>query len=167
VLFDGNGKIGNDPADGAEISTVSTEATGETLSSSFQSEDDVKRGLQRWLEAAGWRSASYGAVARGLDMEARRADARWIIEVKGQGILSAMRVDYFLSILGGNFAADGGPTRSIQHCAPRLAAVSASLGVATFMGDNPLLSPAGFGVAPAPWTATQRAAWAVLRKMAA
>jgi hypothetical protein len=32
---------------------------------------------------------------------------------------------------------------------------------ATFMGDDPLLAPAGFGVAPTPWTATQRAAWPV------
>jgi hypothetical protein len=38
---------------------------------------------------------------------------------------------------------------------------------ATFMGDNPLLAPAGFGIASTPWTAPQRAAWAVLGKTSA
>jgi hypothetical protein len=36
---------------------------------------------------------------------------------------------------------------------------------ATFMA-NPMFAPAGFGVAPAPWKAVQRAAWATLRQPA-
>jgi hypothetical protein len=32
-----------------------------------------------------------------------------------------------------------------------------------FMGDNPRLAPDGHGVAPTPWRAVQRAAWAAIR----
>ena len=32
------------------------------------------------------------------------------------------------------------------------------------MGDNPLLAPKGFGVAPTPWGAVQRAGWEVMNK---
>ena len=35
---------------------------------------------------------------------------------------------------------------------------------AVFMGENALLAPRGFGVAPTPWRAVQRAAWEALRK---
>jgi hypothetical protein len=35
---------------------------------------------------------------------------------------------------------------------------------AVFMGENALLAPLGFGVAPTPWQAVQRAAWAALDK---
>jgi hypothetical protein len=34
---------------------------------------------------------------------------------------------------------------------------------AMFMDDNPRLAPRGFGVAPTPWRAVQRAAWWALR----
>jgi hypothetical protein len=33
-----------------------------------------------------------------------------------------------------------------------------------FMGDNPRLAPDGYGVAPTPWRAVQRAAWQALRR---
>ena len=33
-----------------------------------------------------------------------------------------------------------------------------------FMGDSPRLAPEGYGVAPTPWRAVQRAAWAALDK---
>ena len=32
------------------------------------------------------------------------------------------------------------------------------------MGENPMLAPRGFGVAPAPWGAVQEAAWAAVGK---
>ena len=31
-----------------------------------------------------------------------------------------------------------------------------------FMGDNPMLAPRGYGVAPTPWGAVQDAAWAAV-----
>jgi hypothetical protein len=33
-----------------------------------------------------------------------------------------------------------------------------------FMGENALLAPRGFGVAPTPWRAVQRAAWSAMDK---
>jgi hypothetical protein len=33
----------------------------------------------------------------------------------------------------------------------------------SFMGENLLLAPRGFGVAPTPWRAVQEAAWAAVR----
>jgi hypothetical protein len=35
---------------------------------------------------------------------------------------------------------------------------------AVFMGENALLAPRGFGVAPTPWRAVQRAAWEAVDK---
>jgi hypothetical protein len=35
---------------------------------------------------------------------------------------------------------------------------------AVFMGENALLAPRGFGVAPTPWQAVQRAAWVAVNK---
>ena len=32
-----------------------------------------------------------------------------------------------------------------------------------FMGDSPRLAPEGYGVAPTPWQAVQRAAWAAVK----
>ena len=35
---------------------------------------------------------------------------------------------------------------------------------AVFMGENALLAPRGFGVAPTPWRAVQRAGWRAMNK---
>ena len=37
---------------------------------------------------------------RGIDVDAYKGTERWVIEVKGCGSRSAMRVNYFLSMLG-------------------------------------------------------------------
>ena len=50
------------------------------------------------LRRAG-RSASVGSY-RGIDIEATKGPSRWIIEVKGCGSLQAMRVNYFVGMLG-------------------------------------------------------------------
>jgi hypothetical protein len=95
-----DGRFGNYPVGGAE--KVMQEPAGmiEPPPGDFLSEDDAKRKLQAWLEDAGWRVAVVWGRGRGLDMEARRGDSRWVIEVKGQGTLDAMRVNYFLAVLG-------------------------------------------------------------------
>lgn len=38
--------------------------------------------------------------ARGVNVDAIRNGKRWLIEVKGEGSLNAMRVNYFLSMRG-------------------------------------------------------------------
>ena len=66
----------------------------------FIAEDDVKRTLQKWLEASGWAVKVVFGKGRGIDIEATRGPRRWVIEAKGQGSLSAMRVNFFLGALG-------------------------------------------------------------------
>ncbi len=65
-----------------------------------QSEDDIKRALHDWLTAAGWQVKVAWGRERGIDIEAVRGNERWVIEVKGSGSLDAMRVNYFLMMLG-------------------------------------------------------------------
>src|SRR5713101_6334343 len=69
--------------------------TGDPLS-----EDGVKHSVQRWLESAGWQVTIKWGRVHGTDIEARLGNARWIIEAKGRGSLDAMRVNYFLMVLG-------------------------------------------------------------------
>lgn len=64
------------------------------------SEDEIKEVLERWLAADGWTSKVAWGRTAGIDIDAKRGRERWIIEVKGPGSLSAMRVNYFLAILG-------------------------------------------------------------------
>jgi hypothetical protein len=66
----------------------------------FISEDVAKRSLQTWLEKAGWTVALAWGHTRGIDIDARRAGQRWVIEVKGEGSRQQMRVNYFLGMLG-------------------------------------------------------------------
>jgi hypothetical protein len=69
-------------------------------SSAGLSEDEVKRHLEKWLIASGWQPQVAWGRQPGVDIQARKASALWLIEVKGSGSLSAMRVNYFLGALG-------------------------------------------------------------------
>lgn len=64
------------------------------------SEDELKQKLQDWLEAAGWGVHVAWGRQHGVDIDARRGSSRWVIEVKGQGSLDPMRVNFFLCVLG-------------------------------------------------------------------
>jgi hypothetical protein len=64
------------------------------------SEDEVKRNIQFWLEAAAWQVTTVWGKGHGIDIDARRNGQRWIIEAKGCGSRDPMRVNYFLGILG-------------------------------------------------------------------
>jgi hypothetical protein len=94
-----DGKLGNYPAvttHGASAARRNQEGAASTGS---LEEDDVKRKLQAWLEAASWKvSVSWGR-GQGIDVEAFQGDCRWVIEVKGCGSRHAMRVNYFLAVL--------------------------------------------------------------------
>ena len=63
-------------------------------------EGEVKKALVRWLSRDGWTAEVAWGRRRGIDIEAARGGERWIIEVKGCGSRDAMRVNYFLAILG-------------------------------------------------------------------
>jgi hypothetical protein len=71
-----------------------------SLSILLLSEDDLKRNLQAWVDAAGWQVQVIWGRGRGIDIEAQRGGQRWIIEAKGSATLDAMSVNYFLAILG-------------------------------------------------------------------
>jgi hypothetical protein len=67
---------------------------------SFLSEDAIKETLKKWLSEQKWQVEVSWGHAQGVDILAKRAGQRWIIEVKGQGSLQPMRVNYFLGVLG-------------------------------------------------------------------
>jgi hypothetical protein len=46
-------------------------------------EDEVKELLRRYLEAQNWKVEIKMGKIRGIDIEARKESARWIIEAKG------------------------------------------------------------------------------------
>jgi hypothetical protein len=71
-----------------------------TRESAELQEDAIKLALKRWLEANGWHTTIARGKARGIDIVATREHNRWVIEVKGIGTRSAMRVNYFIGILG-------------------------------------------------------------------
>jgi len=96
-----DGLIGNFPSNGGfkeEILAVpTTQIAGSQLG---LSEDLVKKLLEEWLIRDGWSVKIAWARTPGVDMDASKNGERWLIEVKGQGSLDAMRVNYFLAMLG-------------------------------------------------------------------
>ena len=64
------------------------------------SEDELKRIVKKYLERKGWQVEVAWGRERGIDIDARLGKKRWIIEAKGCGSRSAMRLNYFLSMLG-------------------------------------------------------------------
>lgn len=63
-------------------------------------EDSLKKVLEGWLTKQGWQVKVAWGKEPGADIIAWKPCKHWIIEVKGRGSLSAMRVNYFLGILG-------------------------------------------------------------------
>lgn len=63
-------------------------------------EDALKAVVCQWLIDQGWQAKVAWGRTHGIDISAFRKDELWVIEVKGQGSLDAMRVNYFLAILG-------------------------------------------------------------------
>jgi len=64
------------------------------------SEDDLKHFLEKWLVGEGWQVQIAWGYSQGVDIEASKGTKHWLIEVKGSGSRNAMRVNYFLSVMG-------------------------------------------------------------------
>lgn len=64
------------------------------------SEEYIKEILDAWLQNQGWITTVAWGKAHGIDILAEKDGHKWIIEVKGCGSRNAMRVNYFLAILG-------------------------------------------------------------------
>jgi hypothetical protein len=77
------------------VNTICSANSEENLS-----EDQIKYIINRYLEGSGWETQTAMGKAHGIDIDAIRDKERWVIEVKGCGSIDAMRVNYFLSILG-------------------------------------------------------------------
>lgn len=63
-------------------------------------EEAIKHILTDLLRADGWDVQTAWGHKRGVDIDAKRGNERWLIEVKGPGAHSQARVNYFLGILG-------------------------------------------------------------------
>ena len=63
-------------------------------------EDSIKEILNTWLKKKGWDTKIAWGKTPGIDILATQGHKKWIIEVKGCGSRNAMRVNYFLAILG-------------------------------------------------------------------
>jgi len=98
-----DGKIGNYltgvtlPAFPAALKSV---ARSNVKTPELLSEDILKKHLQVWLEGRGWETEIAWGKKPGVDILAKKENLVWAIEVKGIGSRDAMRVNYFLAILG-------------------------------------------------------------------
>ena len=63
-------------------------------------EDQVKGAIESALGADGWKTTVMWGHAHGIDVEATRGADHLVLEAKGEGSLSPMRVNYFLGALG-------------------------------------------------------------------
>ncbi|MDR1250490.1 MAG: hypothetical protein LBK63_14475 [Treponema sp.] len=64
------------------------------------SEDEIKRSIKAYLDKNNWTANIAWERKPGIDIDAHRNGERWIMEVKGHGSRNAMRVNYFLAVLG-------------------------------------------------------------------
>lgn len=94
----------NDGLIGNYISDYNIDFTKEEINISKKrhglSEDEIKKILNNELISEGWNTQVAWEKIKGIDIDAFKNKERWIIEVKGCGSRSAMRVNYFLAILG-------------------------------------------------------------------
>lgn len=96
-----DGLIGNYPSEiSVQTAQQQVESPRNNSDQDAPTEDEMKSVLGRWLQAQGWSVEIAWQKARGIDIDARRGVERWIIEVKGPGSRQAMRVNYFIGILG-------------------------------------------------------------------
>ena len=63
-------------------------------------EDTVKQAVEAALTADGWQVHVRWGRVHGIDIEAHRAGECLVLEAKGEGSLSAMRVNFFVGALG-------------------------------------------------------------------
>ena len=116
------GKLGNFPGTGvppvAKSAGQPAIPDGRPVDSSGLCEDDVKRAVTAWLESSGWEVDVRWGRERGIDIEATREGERWVIEAKGCGSRDAMRVSYFIAMLGETLQRMGDPSARYSIALP-------------------------------------------------
>ena len=95
-----DGLIGNYPSSTPIDEAAVSSASPANHDISALSEDDLKAVLVDWLSSQGWSSTIAWGKEQGIDIDARRGNERWIVEVKGPGSRPQMRGNYFLAVLG-------------------------------------------------------------------
>ena len=110
---------------GKEAAPLPMSPSATIVNDTVFSEDQLKTVLKGWLEAQEWEVEGAWGKIRGIDIHARWETERWIIEAKGGGTLDAMRVNYFLGVLGETLQRmdEGG----LLGCIARLEAISKSV----------------------------------------
>ena len=84
------------------------------------SEDQIKQILDEWLQSEGWTTQVAWGRTPGIDIDAIRKGERWVIEVKGPGSSSPMRVNYFIGILGETLQRMDDPSAHYSIALPNL-----------------------------------------------
>jgi len=95
-----DGLIGNYPSEKGAVLPTRIRQSSEKHDPNALSEDALKKALEGWLSSAGWTTEIAWGRKHGVDVRATRRNETWLFEVKGIGSLSAMRVNYFIGILG-------------------------------------------------------------------
>ena len=100
-----DGRLGNYPAKGSPdkvqvIVSKSKFLENRPSNGSPLDEDSIKTVLESFLSNKGWQATIAWGKSPGIDIDAVKGRDRWVIEVKGPGSRDAMRVNYFLAILG-------------------------------------------------------------------
>lgn len=93
-------KVTNLPVTNDPDSTLEDLGDQGDISMEDLQEDEIKNILANYLNDHGWQTQLAMGKIHGIDIEAYKGKERWIIEVKGCGSRQAMRVNYFLAILG-------------------------------------------------------------------
>lgn len=105
---DTGGLIGNYPASADDLHSVDSDPSAnpnrqkaaKRQTGVVLEEEEIKHILTDKLSSEGWSVITAWGHTPGVDIDARRGDERWLIEVKGPGSRPQMRVNYFLSMLG-------------------------------------------------------------------
>jgi hypothetical protein len=63
-------------------------------------EKKIKQILESYLTSRGWKPEIVWGIGHGIDIESKRGNKRWIIQVKGPSILRPINANVFLSVLG-------------------------------------------------------------------
>ena len=116
-----DGLIGNYPGDAPILPAKAGGRAKANHDVEALSEDELKQVLEHWLHATGWETQIAWGKTQGIDIDAKRGDERWIIEVKGPGSRQPMRVNYFIGILGETLQRMADPKAEYSIALPDLA----------------------------------------------
>lgn len=97
---DKDGLIGNYPTDQAPEIAAEAKVQPRAFDGEPLQEEDIKHILADKLTAEGWDVKIAWGHTQGVDIDARRGNERWMIEIKGPGSRNEMRNNYFIGILG-------------------------------------------------------------------